>query len=176
LTGSKSRRGRHAAIQSQLLDGASVRLRPVRDGETLVDSTSVWDDWGPRDAPPPDDVERLVVEVGGVSAGSVSWHSVSYGPNTGSRAFNVGIGLAVEFRGRGVGTIAQRLLVEHLFGRTAVRRIEASTDVENHAEQRALEKVGFQREGILRQSQYRADGWHDMVSYSILREDLDPPD
>ncbi len=38
-----------------------------------------------------------------------------------------------------------------LFAMTDVYRFEASTDVDNTAEQRALEKVGFSREGVLRE-------------------------
>jgi RimJ/RimL family protein N-acetyltransferase len=36
-------------------------------------------------------------------------------------------------------------------------------------EQRALEKAGFTREGVLRQAQWRSGGWHDQVMYSKLR-------
>jgi len=34
---------------------------------------------------------------------------------------------------------------------------------------RALEKAGFEREGVLRQAQWRAGHWHDQVLYSTLR-------
>jgi len=149
-----------------------VALRPQGDGEQLVDSSSPWDDWGVRDGPRPADLGRLVVELDGVPVGDVSWHSVWYGPNGGSRALNIGISLAASARGRGVGSLAQRLLVEHLFATTDVDRVEASTDVANIAEQRALEKAGFTREGVLRSAQARADGRHDLVSYSFLRTDL----
>jgi RimJ/RimL family protein N-acetyltransferase len=149
-----------------------VTLRPYAEGEKPVKDESVWDAWGERDAPRLTDLGRLVVEVDGTAVGSVSWHPVYYGPNLGSRAFNIGIGLAEASRGRGIGTIAQRLLAEHLFETTPVQRVEAGTDVENVAEQRALEKAGFRREGVFRSAQYRIDGWHDMVSYSLLRTDL----
>ncbi len=146
-----------------------MTLREQREGEELVDSSSVWDDWGERDAPRPPDLGRLVVEEDGVAVGDVSWHSVWYGPNAASRAWNIGISLAVSVRGRGIGSKAQRLLVEHLFATTDVARIEATTDVENVAEQRSLEKAGFAREGVLRSAQGRADGRHDLVGYSFLR-------
>jgi len=107
-----------------------------------------------------------------VIVGTMSWHDTWYGPTAGSQAWNIGIGLAPTARGRGVGSLAQRLLAEHLFTSTFVTRVEASTDVLNIAEQRALERAGFTREGILRQAQQREDGWHDLVSYSILRSDL----
>jgi RimJ/RimL family protein N-acetyltransferase len=149
-----------------------VVLRPFAAGEQSVEEASVWDDWGVRDAPRLVDLGRLVVEEDSVPVGSVSWHPVYYGPNLGSRAYNIGIGLAEAARGRGIGTVAQRMLCEHLFATTEVLRLEAGTDVENVAEQRSLEKAGFVREGVLRSAQYRADGWHDMVAYSLLRGDL----
>jgi RimJ/RimL family protein N-acetyltransferase len=52
----------------------------------------------------------------------------------------------------GVGTQAQRLLVRYLFAHTPAHRIVASTEVDNVAERRALEKIGFTAEGIARGS------------------------
>jgi RimJ/RimL family protein N-acetyltransferase len=116
-----------------------------------------------------------LVEVDGEPAGTVTWRLVSYAPNDESVAWNIGIALTPPFRGRGLGARAQRLLAEHLFATTPVNRVEASTDVENVPEQRALEKAGFAREGVLRGAQWRAGSWHDLVSYAILRADLRRP-
>jgi RimJ/RimL family protein N-acetyltransferase len=52
-----------------------------------------------------------------------------------------------------------------------VHRVQASTDVLNVAEQRALERAGFQREGVLRGAQWRRGAFHDLVSYARLRTD-----
>ena len=47
---------------------------------------------------------NLLVELDdGTVAGDVSYHAVHHGPNPGSRAFNVGIALVPEHRGRGHG-------------------------------------------------------------------------
>lgn len=86
--------------------------------------------------------------------------------------YEIGIALLPEHRGHGVGTTAQRLLVEYLFDNTPAHRLQAYTEVENTAEQRALEKVGFEREGVLRAVVYRAGKWRDSVLYALLR---DPP-
>jgi RimJ/RimL family protein N-acetyltransferase len=88
-----------------------------------------------------------------------------------ARAFNVGIALLPEHRGRGHGSEAQRLLAAYLFAQTTIERLEASTDVVNLAEQRALERAGFTREGVLRHAQFRDGEFHDMVLYSRLRGD-----
>jgi len=106
-----------------------------------------------------------------VEDGEVADVAVFHGPNPGSRAFNIGIALLPKHRGHGHGTEAQRQLAAYLFAHTMVERLEASTDVGNLAEQRALERAGFTREGTLRHAQFRDGEFHDMVLYSRLRGD-----
>ncbi len=107
----------------------------------------------------------------GAVIGSVDWHQVRYGPNPESTAIMFGIELVAEARGRGYGTEAQRLLADLLFATTSVNRVEASTDVDNVAEQRSLEKAGFTREGVNRGAQFRAGAFHDLVLFARLRSD-----
>jgi RimJ/RimL family protein N-acetyltransferase len=118
----------------------------------------------------------LIVEVidGGRPIGTVSWHKVGYGPAGESDAWNIGIELEPGARGRGYGVEAQALVARYLFENTAANRVEAQTDSDNLAEQRALEKAGFVREGVLRGAQFRAGGYHDLVTYSVLRAEIVP--
>jgi RimJ/RimL family protein N-acetyltransferase len=115
---------------------------------------------------------NLIVEVVADSRpiGSVSWHGVRYGPNAESLAWNIGINLIPEARHQRFGGEAQRMLADWLLETTAVNRIEAMTDVENTAEQRALERAGFQRDGVLRGAQFRAGAWHDLAVYGLVRQ------
>jgi RimJ/RimL family protein N-acetyltransferase len=101
--------------------------------------------------------------------GTVGWHWVHWGPSQGSRCPMIGIWLAEAERGRGIGTVAQSLVEDLLFQHTTVNRIEAHTDVDNVAEQRALEKAGFTREGVIRGAQWRNGAYHDGYLYSVLR-------
>lgn len=110
----------------------------------------------------------LVVETDGTVAGTVVWSKVSYG-TAAWWCWNIGISLLPGYRGKGVGTHAQRHLVAYLFDTSPVQRVEAYTDVENLAEQRALEKAGFTREGVLRATQFRGGRWRDIVMYSTVR-------
>jgi RimJ/RimL family protein N-acetyltransferase len=80
-----------------------------------------------------------------------------------------------EHRGRGIGTEAQRQLVDYLFLTTPVHRLHAGTEVDNIAEQRALEKVGSRREGVARGLYFRDGAWRDSVMYGLLRDDPRPP-
>lgn len=104
--------------------------------------------------------------------GDVSWLAIPTGPT--STCWNIGIVIVPEFRGKGYGTAAQRLLTGYLFATTTANRVEAGTDVENLAEQRALEKAGFIREGIRRGSLFRDGKWRDMAIYGRLRDDPAP--
>jgi RimJ/RimL family protein N-acetyltransferase len=64
-------------------------------------------------------------------------------------------------------------MVRYLFAYTQVNRIEAITESTNIAEQRALDKAGFTREGVLRGATYRAGRWHDQIIYSVLRDEVE---
>lgn len=103
----------------------------------------------------------------------MSWHPGRYGPNERSRALNIGVAIYPDARGHGFGTEAQRLLAELLLEQFPIERVEASTDVDNVAEQRSLDKAGFTREGVIRRAQYRAGAHHDLAGYSFTRDDLE---
>jgi RimJ/RimL family protein N-acetyltransferase len=116
---------------------------------------------------------RLVVDHGGERVGVVSWFRQRLRQ---SQYWNIGISLLPEARGHGYGAEAQRLLVEYLFRHTTAHRIEAETETGNVAEQRALEKAGFTREGVLRGVGFRGGHYRDMVMYSVLRAEVHIPD
>lgn len=119
-----------------------------------------------------DEQSVLTVACRGEFAGFVSWRRAR--AMTSAPYWNIGIQLRPEARGRGIGTEAQRLLVEYLFAHTPVMRLEADTEDTNHAEQRALEKCGFTREGVQRAMTFRDGEWRDVVRYSLLRTDVRP--
>jgi aminoglycoside 6'-N-acetyltransferase len=99
--------------------------------------------------------------------GDMSYRQVRYG--RASLAYQIGIVLAPEHRGKGYGVEAQQLLTDYLLSIYPIMRVEACTDSANIAEQRALEKAGFTCEGVLRKAQWRNGDWHDLVMYSKLR-------
>jgi ribosomal-protein-alanine N-acetyltransferase len=43
--------------------------------------------------------------------------------------------------------------------------------VDNLAEQKALERIGFTREGVLREVAVRDGAWRDTLIYGLLRQD-----
>ena len=111
----------------------------------------------------------LIVTKEGIPVGTIGYHQAGYGPNEGSRCYNIGISLHSDYRGKGYGTEAQKLMADYLFATYPIMRVEASTDIMNRAEQRSLEKAGFTRDGVMRQAQWRNGSWHDIAVYSKLR-------
>ena len=164
---------------------SAVTLRPYgpADLPLLARTDSEFDDLGvpgidPRAQLPGSSLDQpggLVVCADGVAVGTVSWHFTQWGPTEGSRHVMIGIGLMASARGRGIGTWAQGLLSELFFTHTRLHRVEAATEIGNLAEQRSLEKAGFTREGVARQSLWRRGTFHDSVLYSRLRSDPAPP-
>lgn len=141
--------------------------------------SSPFDDFGgdlpDRQPALPEGTGQLsVVDGADALLGSVGWHPVGYGPGLRSVALNIGIVLQPAARGKGHGTRAQQLLADYLFATTDVHRLEASTDLANIAEQRALGRARFAREGVLRGAQWRAGDYRDLVGYSRLRTDRLP--
>jgi ribosomal-protein-alanine N-acetyltransferase len=165
----------------------SVRLRPVVEDDLAmirrfaVEPGLMGLDWnGFRDAGAPArrfaidgylsaDDGRLMIEVeSGQTAGMVDWRAGTFARE---RHWEIGIVLLPEWRGRGIGSRAQVLLTDYLFSHTPVQRIQAGTHPENIAEQKALEKAGFQLEGVIRGVDFRDGQWRDGWLYSRLRTD-----
>lgn len=119
-----------------------------------------------------EDVGDLAVVRGGRLLGIVSYRKI---PNYAQVwCWSIGISLLPDARGHGAGSRAQRLLAEYLFAHTLAHRIQAETEVGNLAEQRALEKAGFTREGVMRGVGFRDGRYRDEILYSILRTDVVP--
>jgi RimJ/RimL family protein N-acetyltransferase len=85
--------------------------------------------------------------------------------------YEIGYRIRPNERGRGYTTEAAGLLVDYLFAKRKIERIESVTDVENLPSQRVLEKNGFKREGELKKRFYSDGEYRDEYMYGLLRED-----
>ncbi len=68
----------------------------------------------------------------------------------------------------GYVTEALRKLLDFAFDELRLHRIEADVDPRNHASIRVVERLGFQREGYLRQRWLCHDGPQDTAYYGLL--------
>ncbi len=69
-----------------------------------------------------------------------------------------------------VGVLSRVALVST----TLANRLEALTEVDNVAEQRALARAGFVQEGTMRGRAFVRGGWRDALVYSRLRSEPPP--
>jgi len=84
----------------------------------------------------------------------------------------LGYWIGVPYWNQGYATEAARATVDVGFTRLGLNRIYAHHMARNPASGRVLERIGMQREGILRQRVRKWGRFEDVVIYSLLREDL----
>lgn len=77
-----------------------------------------------------------------------------------------------EYWGQSLIGEARTLLFEHAFLDLGLERISNKVLDTNMASLRAYEKFGSVREGILRHAAYKNGKYHDMVQFSMLRDEF----
>jgi RimJ/RimL family protein N-acetyltransferase len=75
----------------------------------------------------------------------------------------------VDFQRTAVNTECKYLLLRHAFETLGAIRVQLKTDLRNERSQKAMERIGARKEGILRNHMILPDGrYRDSVFYSIL--------
>jgi RimJ/RimL family protein N-acetyltransferase len=70
--------------------------------------------------------------------------------------------------GRGHGSAAIRLVLDHAFGPLGLHKMWLMVFRHNERGRRIYGKLGFVEEGVLREEYFHEDGWKDMVRMSML--------
>ena len=83
----------------------------------------------------------------------------------------VGYALSTDYQRRGVMRRALSLLLDDLFANTPLRRLEARCAVDNQASSKVLERLGFRKEGVLRDYFVLRGRTMDNHLYAILKKD-----
>ena len=90
------------------------------------------------------------------------------------RAAELGYWLRSDLAGRGLMTEAASAVVEYGFAERGLHRIELHVAPDNVASVRVAEKLGFRREGLLRDGSRGSGGFHDVYVYGLLEDDPRP--
>lgn len=83
----------------------------------------------------------------------------------------IGYYLGENFTRQGIAQKSLNAFINFFFEELNFNRIEATTNIENIASARLLEKLGFTKEGILRETSQLHGKWIDEAVYSLLRRD-----
>ncbi|HET9614514.1 MAG TPA: GNAT family protein [Candidatus Limnocylindrales bacterium] len=88
-------------------------------------------------------------------------------PDNGSALFHITIG-EKDAWGRGYGTEATKLLVDHAFSGLGLHRVALTVFAFNERAIRSYRSVGFVMEGRAREAIWREGRWWDEISMSVL--------
>ncbi len=94
---------------------------------------------------------------------------LDWDPDNQSCGFRIALGPGG--RDRGYGTEATRLVVDHVFRELPIHRIQLEVYAFNPRAQHVYERVGFRREGVLRDGLRWAGEFHDTIVMGLLRSD-----
>lgn len=88
------------------------------------------------------------------------------------RRAELGYDIAISHWGLGIASEAARAVIDYGFTTMELHRIQAHTIADNHRSVRLLERLGFRREGTLREYSLEDDlTFHDSAVYGLLRTD-----
>jgi ribosomal-protein-alanine N-acetyltransferase len=165
-------------------------LRPMQDGDaealfTVFSDPAVMRYWS---TPPWTDLAQARREITDDAAGHATGEHLALGivrrgdgqligrctlfdrwPSC--RRAQVGYGLAASAWGQGFATEAVTALLHHGFDALDLNRIEADIDPRNTASARTLERLGFTREGLLRERWIVAGEVSDSEIFGLLRRE-----
>jgi RimJ/RimL family protein N-acetyltransferase len=110
----------------------------------------------------------IVPRASGELIGVTGLHQIDF--HSRHAAFGIIIGVP-ETWGKGYGTEATRLVVEHAFMTVNLNRVWLHVYEYNERGLRAYEKAGFRREGRLRQEMFRDGRYWDTIVMGLLRDE-----
>jgi [ribosomal protein S5]-alanine N-acetyltransferase len=109
----------------------------------------------------PREASALIAPV----VGSISLTDIRRGP---LQCGELGFGLDHKHQGLGLMTEAVRGVCDHAFGALGLHRVQANHLPDNHRSASVLRRVGFEQEGVARESVLIEGRWRDHVLTALL--------
>jgi [ribosomal protein S5]-alanine N-acetyltransferase len=173
------------------LETPRLRLRQVRAGDdarllAIFGDPEAMRYWSsePFDGPAAATAYRLGIERGLRDRTLFQWGIATraddrlagtvtvYGWNPAHRRAELGYMLDRHEWGQGLAREAVHAVLAFAFGPMQIHRMEADVDPENEASMRLLERLGFSREGYLRERWFTYGAWRDSVVFGLLARDF----
>lgn len=88
-----------------------------------------------------------------------------------NRKAEISIMIKKEFQKKGFGTKVMRGIINYAFTKMNLHRLEAEVLEFNEPSIKLMEKLGFKREGSLREAKYNDGKYWDIYRYGLLRNE-----
>ena len=178
-----------AALRLEAGDGIS--LEPLKPGDAqelfaLVDASRRhlrrWLPWVDATRSPRDSRKFILFARRQLAAGSGAHLAIRQGDAIvgviGSvsidwkrRMMEVGYWLGADYAGRGIATASCRAFVGAAFSKLRLNRVEIRAARENAKSRAVPERLGFRKEGELRETHPLNGRLHDLIVYGMLRRE-----
>ena len=166
--------------------GVEMRQLEPRDAETVFavvernrEHLRQWLPWVDR-THSPDDIRQFILRVraqfeadqgpnagvwvDGALAGNVGCHPINWA----NRNCSLGYWIDAAQQGKGVITRCCAAMLDYLFDELRLHRVEIRCGIGNTRSCAIPERLGFTREGLLREGEWVNDRWVDLVVWGML--------
>jgi [ribosomal protein S5]-alanine N-acetyltransferase len=85
----------------------------------------------------------------------------------------IGFELSKDFWGQGIASEAVEVVIKYGFEQLNLQRIQALIEPPNISSQKLVERMGFIKEGLLRNYEFTCGKFDDLFMHSLLKQDFD---
>lgn len=110
---------------------------------------------------------QAVIWYRGEFAGLIGYH----GMDLENKSVSIGYWIKEELSGRGIMTKACNEMVDYAFNELRLNRVEIRCGRKNYKSRAIPERLGFTKEGIIREAEWLYDHYIDLVVYGILKRE-----
>jgi diamine N-acetyltransferase len=112
------------------------------------------------------DQKHFIMEYDNVTIGIAQIFNISLI----SRKCNIGILIKPDYTGKGIGTLVLKLIINICFNKINLRKIEVSVAQKNTPSIRMIERLGFAKEGTLKESLFHSGEYIDIHLYGLINK------
>lgn len=160
---------RHAEEMFRLIDNSRTHLREflpwldfntsVKDSQSFIEGT--MKQWAANNG------FQAGIFYKGELAGVIGLHNINW-PN---KSTTIGYWLGEAYTGKGLMTGACQAVIDYCFNELKLNRIEIRVATSNEKSAAIPQRLGFQKEGCVRQAEWIYDHFVDHYIFGLIKED-----
>lgn len=109
-----------------------------------------------------------VIEAEGVPVGLIGLLSIDKKNSKAEYYITIG---EDKYKGKGIAKLASEILLEYAFEKLQINKVYLFTETENIKAQKLFKKIGFKKEGLLKEDVKNINGFVDRYVYEICKDD-----